>query len=76
MIGRLFADRRRLAILRRIDRPAAVGIAIAQAIVAAFGWFADPIWLAVAIAAQLVLGGLAAIYVIGPARPDAQYTRP
>jgi hypothetical protein len=70
VIGRLFGDRRRLAVLRRIDRPAAVGIAIAQALVAAFGWFADPIWLAVAIAAQLVLGGLAAIYVIGPARPE------
>ena len=30
MIGRLFADRRRLAVLRRIDRPAAIGIAVAN----------------------------------------------
>ena len=79
MISRLFADRRRLAVLRRIDRPAAVILAILQAIVAAAGWFAPPIWLAVAVAVQLALGGLAAIYVIGPARSDlglARYAMP
>jgi hypothetical protein len=79
VIGRLFADRRRLAILRRIDRPAAVVIAIAQALVAAAGWFAQPVWLAVAIAAELALGGLTAVYVIGPARADlglARYAMP
>jgi hypothetical protein len=79
MIGRLFADRRRLAILRRIDRPAAVVIAIAQALVAAAGWFAPPVWLAVSIAGQLALGGLTAVYVIGPARADlglARYAMP
>ncbi len=79
MISRLFADRRRLAVLRRIDRPAAAILAILQAIVAAAGWFAPPIWLAVAIAIQLALGGLAAIYVIGPARSDlglARYAMP
>lgn len=79
MIGRFFADRRRLAVLRRIDRPGAAGIAILQAIVAAAGWFAEPVWLAVAIAAQLALGGLAAVYVIGPARSDlglARYAMP
>jgi hypothetical protein len=79
VIGRLFADRRRLAVLRRIDRPAAVVIAIAQALVAAVGWFADPVLVAVATAAQLALGGLAAVYVIGPARSDlglARYAMP
>lgn len=79
MISRLFADRRRLAVLRRIDRPAAAALAIVQAVVAAVGWFAAPVWLAVAIAGQLALGGLAAIYVIGPARADlglARYAMP
>jgi len=75
MISRIFADRRRLAVLRRIDRPAAVVIAILQALAAAAGWFASPVWLAVAIAGQLALGGLAAVYVIGPARSDLGLAR-
>jgi hypothetical protein len=76
VIGRIFADRRRLAILRRIDRPAAVLIAILQAVVAAVGWLAiEPVVLAITIAAQLALGGLAAAYVIGPARPDSGFAR-
>lgn len=75
MISRVFTDRRRLAGLRRIDRPAAVLLAILQAVVAAAGWFADPIWLAVAIAGQLGLGGLVAVYVIGPARSDLGFAR-
>ncbi len=75
MISRLFADRRRLALLRRIDRPAAVVLALLQALVAAAGWFASPIWLAVAIAAQLALGGAGAVRVIGPARSDLGLAR-
>ena len=55
---------------------AAVLIAILQAIVAAIGWFAiEPVVLAITIAAQLALGGLAAAYVIGPARPDSGLAR-
>ena len=79
MITRLFADRRRLAVLRRIDRPLAAWIGVLQAVVAAVGWFASPVWLAVAVAAQLGLGGLAAVRVIGPARSDlglARYALP
>ena len=70
MIGRIFADRSRLAATRRADRLAAVVIALLQAVVAAAGWLVDPIWLAVAIAAQLLLGGLAAVYVIGPMKHE------
>lgn len=66
MINRLFGDRRRLTILRRVDRPAAIGLAVLQALVAAAGWFAPPVWLAVAIAAQMALGGIGAVRVIGP----------
>jgi hypothetical protein len=75
MISRLFGDRRRLALLRRIDRPAALGLAIVQALVAAGGWFADPVWLAVAVAGQLALGGLVAVYIIGPAHSDLGFAR-
>ncbi len=75
MIGRLFVNRRRLAVLRRVDRPAAVLIAVLQAVVAAVGWFADPVVLAITIAAQLALGGVAAAYVIGPAREEAGLAR-
>jgi hypothetical protein len=75
MIGRLFGDRQRLALMRRIDRPAAVVLAIAQALVAAVGWFVDPFWLAVAVAGQLLLGGIVAIRVIGPARSDLGLAR-
>lgn len=75
MITRLFGDRQRLTVLRRIDRPAAALLAIAQAVVAAAGWFAEPVWLAVAIAAQLALGGLVAVRVIGPARSDLGLAR-
>ena len=75
MINRLFGDRRRLALLRRIDKPAALLLAVVQAIIAAAGWFADPLWLAVAIAGQLAVGGLVAIYVLGPARSDLGFAR-
>jgi hypothetical protein len=76
VINRIFTDRQGLAVLRRLDRPAAVLIAILQAIVAAVGWFAnEPVVLAITIAAQLALGGLAAAYVIGPARPDSGLAR-
>jgi hypothetical protein len=75
LINRLFADRRRLAVLRRIDKPAALLLAVVQAIIAAAGWFADPVWLAVAIAGQLAVGGLVAIYVLGPARSDLGFAR-
>ena len=75
MISRIFADRRRVAILRRVDRPSAILLAIAQALVATAGWFAEPIWLAVAIAGQLVLGGIVAIRVLGPMRSNLGLAR-
>jgi len=75
MISRLFADRRRLDLLRRIDRPSAAFLAVMQAAVAAAGWFAEPLWLAVAIAAQLALGGIGAVRVMGPARGELGLAR-
>ncbi len=75
MITRLFGGRQRVTVLRRIDRPAAAVLAIGQALVAAAGWFAEPVWLAVAIAAQLALGGVGAVRVLGPARGDLGLAR-
>jgi len=75
VISRLFADRRRIAVLRRIDRPAAILLAIAQALVATAGWFAEPVWLAVAIAGQLLLGAIVAIRVFGPMRAELGLAR-
>lgn len=80
MISRLVGSRGRLAVLRQIDRPAVVGLAVLQALVAAAGWFANPpIWLAVAVAIQLALGGIGASRIFGPARSDlglARYAMP
>ncbi|MGZ8474760.1 MAG: hypothetical protein ACXWWQ_00855 [Candidatus Limnocylindria bacterium] len=79
MISRLVGGRRRLAVLRQIDRPVVMGFAILQAIVAAAGWFASPVWLAAAIAGQLALGGVGAVRILGPARSDlglARYAMP
>lgn len=75
MISRLVGGRRRLAILRQIDRPAVMGLAVLQAVVAAAGWFAPPVWLAGAIAAQLALGGVGAVRILGPARADLGLAR-
>lgn len=75
MIGRVLGDRRRIAVLRHVDRPAAIVLAVAQALVASAGWFASPLWLAVAVAGQLVLGGIVAVRVIGPMRSDLGLAR-
>lgn len=79
MISRLVGERRRLSVLRQIDRPAVVGLAIVQALLAAAGWFASPVWLAAAVAGQLAIGGIGAVRILGPARGDlglARYAMP
>ncbi|HSK93111.1 MAG TPA: hypothetical protein VLA76_03535 [Candidatus Angelobacter sp.] len=79
MIGRIIGDRGTRQALRRIDRPAAALLALAQAIVASVGWFVEPVFLAVAVAVQLALGGIGAVRVLGPARPElglARYAMP
>jgi hypothetical protein len=45
------------------------------AILAAVGWLADPVSLAVIIAAQLAVGGLGAAYLLGPVQPALGYAR-
>jgi hypothetical protein len=76
MIGRLI--RRRPAALRavsRIQHPEAILVASLMAILAAAGWLLAPFWLAVMIAAQLVVGGLGAVWLIGPARTELGFAR-
>jgi hypothetical protein len=75
VIARLMGDRRTQSVIRRIDRPEAVLLATLMAAVAAAGWLLSSFWLAVAIAAELAIGGLGAVAVIGPARIGLGYAR-
>lgn len=53
-------------IRRRIEHPEAIVLAVVVAALAVAGWLTPPFWMAVAIAVQLVVGGLGAVWVIGP----------
>ena len=75
MIGRILGDRRGLAVLRRIDRPGVIGLAVILAILASVAWLADPFWMAVAIGAQLLVGGLGTVRLLGPAQPGLGFAR-
>jgi len=60
---------------RRIEHPEAIALAIVLAGLVVYGWFAPPFWLAVAIAAQLAIGGIGAVWVIGPVRSRFGFAR-
>jgi len=61
------ARRERLtAIRRRVEHPEAIALAVVVAALVVAGWLLPPFWTAVAIAAQLVIGGLGTVWVIGP----------
>lgn len=80
MIARIMGDRRAQALGRRIDRPEAIGLAIVQASIATMGWLVtEPVYVAVAVALQLAVGGFGAVRVIGPAHVGgglARYAMP
>lgn len=59
----------------RIDRPEVVLLALALAGFAAYGWYAEPFWLAAMIGAQLALGGLGSVWIIGPATARLGFAR-
>lgn len=59
----------------RVERPEAVLLAIALAGLSAYGWYAEPFWLAVVLGLQLVLGGLGAVWIIGPATARLGFAR-
>jgi hypothetical protein len=70
------ARRERLTTMRRrIERPEAIVLAVVVAGLAVYGWLAPPFWMAVAIAVQLVVGGLGAVWVIGPIRARFGFAR-
>jgi hypothetical protein len=60
---------------RRIERPEAIVLALVLAGLVVYGWFAPPFWLAVAIAGQLAIGGMGAVWVIGPVRSRFGFAR-
>ena len=60
---------------RRIERPETIVLALGLAGLVVYGWFAPPFWLAVAIAGQLALGGMGAVWVIGPVRSRFGFAR-
>lgn len=60
---------------RRIERPEAIALALVMAGLVVFGWFASSFWLAVAIAGQLAIGGMGAVWVIGPVRSRFGFAR-
>jgi hypothetical protein len=62
-------------VLSRVQHPEAVLIAVTMAVVAAAGWVLGPFWLAVMVAAQLAIGGISAVWLIGPARPELGFAR-
>ncbi|MEX0709929.1 MAG: hypothetical protein WD116_01855 [Chloroflexota bacterium] len=63
------------AAARRIERPEAALLAILLTGLAVYGWFAPPFWLAVAVAGQLALGGLGAVWIIGAVRARFGFAR-
>jgi hypothetical protein len=62
-------------ILARVSHPEAILVATVMAAIAAAGWLLAPFWLAVAIAAQMVVGGIAAVWLIGPVRVELGFAR-
>ena len=61
--------------LTRLQYREAILISIAMAVVAAIGWLVTPFWVAVAVAAQLAIGGIGAVWLIGPARTELGFAR-
>jgi hypothetical protein len=62
-------------VLGRIRHPEAILVAVLMAVVAGAGWLASPFWLAVAVAVQLAIGGLSAVWLIGPAKVELGFAR-
>jgi hypothetical protein len=62
-------------VVRRFERPEAIMLAFVLAALVLYGWVASPFWLAVAIAMQLAIGGMGAVWVIGPVRSRYGFAR-
>jgi hypothetical protein len=76
MIGRVMSRRpAAMRVLTRLQYREAILVSIVMAVVAAVGWLVSPFWVAVAVAMQLVIGGLGAVWLIGPARTELGFAR-
>jgi hypothetical protein len=76
MIGRVMSRRpAAMRALSRLQYRDAILVSIVMAVVAAIGWLVTPFWVAVAVAAQLAIGGIAAVWLIGPARTELGFAR-
>lgn len=62
-------------VVSRVERPEAAVLAIVLAGAAVAGWYGSVFWLAVGVAGQLVLGGLGAVWIIGPATARLGFAR-
>lgn len=60
---------------RRIERPETIVLAVVLAALAVYGWSAAPFWVAVVIAAEMAIGGIGAVWVIGPVRARYGFAR-
>lgn len=63
------------ALIRRVDHPEALVLAVVLAGLAAWGWVAPTFWLALAVAAQLAVAGLGTVLLLGPVRPRLGFAR-
>jgi hypothetical protein len=76
MIGRVMSRRpAAMRALSRLQYREAILISIVMAVVAAVGWLVSPFWVAVAVAAELAIGGIGAVWLIGPARTELGFAR-
>ena len=76
MMGRLSRRQPVLArVLARVQHPEVFLVAVLMTVAAAAGWLLSPFWLAVMVAAQLAIGGLGAVWLIGPAQPELGFAR-
>ncbi|HET6381243.1 MAG TPA: hypothetical protein VFH63_09500 [candidate division Zixibacteria bacterium] len=75
MSSRLARSEAAVRLRSRIDHPEAILLSLLLAGLAALGWVESPLWLAVAIGLQLVIGGLGGVAIIGPIRPELGFAR-
>jgi hypothetical protein len=75
MISRMVRGSRGDRAALRVSEPQAIILALVLAGVAAFGWLASPFGLAVAVGLQLIVGGLGAVWLLGPVRVGLGFAR-
>ena len=75
MISRMIRGSAGQRAMPRVGEPATIALAVTLAAVAAFGWLASPLGLAVAVGLELILGGFGAVWFLGPVRVGLGFAR-